>query len=103
MRWIYLCAPVLGLLALACDSGNDDKRPPETPHNTDHAVYATDYPERVEEVTKDIDDGKAKAAEQCGKYQSYPDQIKEPTDYEKVGAVVEAADESGKSGEYAER
>lgn len=103
MRWIYLCAPLLGLLALACEGSNDDKRPPETPHNTDHAVYATEYPERVEQVTKDIDEDKAKAAEACGKYQTYPDQIKEPTDYEKVGAVVEASDQSGRSGEYAER
>src|SRR4030095_13495980 len=85
MRWIYLsAAPFVALLVLACESGNDDKRPPETPHNTDHATYATEYPEAVENVTKDIDDDKNKAAEQCAKYSGYPDQIKEPTDYEKV-------------------
>jgi hypothetical protein len=99
----------LGLLALAlafplagCES-NKDKRPPEVAHNTDHVAYATEYPERVEEVEKDLDDAKAKATELCGGFSGYADQVKDPSDYGKVTEVVDAADASGQSGDYVER
>jgi hypothetical protein len=89
-------------LLTACN-GDKDKRPPEVARNTDHVAYATDYPDRVEEVTRDLDAAKSRAGELCGSYSGYPDQIKDPTDYDRVTEVVDAADASGKSGDYAER
>jgi hypothetical protein len=102
LRWNQLLALTAALVAVGCESKND-KRPPEAPDNTDHVSYANEYPAEVDAVTGDIDDGKAKAAEQCGKFAGYADEIKEPTDYGKVSDVVEASAQSGKSGEYARR
>lgn len=86
----------------ACES-KDDKRPPEVARNTDHVAYATEYPDRVDRVTSELDEQKARADEICGKLEGYADEIEDPADYEKVKAVYDAADASGKSGDYADR
>ncbi len=90
--------PVLG----GCEK-KDDKRPPEVARNTDHVSYATEYPERVERVTGELDERKQRAEELCGQFEQYAETLEDPTEYEKVQAVYDAAERSGKSGDYAER
>lgn len=96
-------APLLFVATIVACEKNDDKRPPEVARNTDHVAYATEYPERVEQTTKELDEQKARAQELCSQAEGYADKLQDPSDYKLVGDVYDAAEASGKSGNYVER
>lgn len=102
-RFTRAIAPLLFVATVVACESKDDKRPPEVARNTDHVAYATEYPDRVDRVTKELDEQKARAVELCGQTEGYADKVEDPTDYKLVGDVYDAAEASGKSGNYVER
>jgi len=87
-------------MMVGCDNQN---RAPRTVASTDHVRYAERYPARVERVSGDIEKGKSLVGGQSTELSSFPAQLQEPTDYDVVIEVVEAAEASGRSEAFVER
>ena len=90
------CVALLG----ACDQKNSPD--PKIGSSVTEANYAKDYPDELEGAGKELSKSEQDLGEASKKFADYPDQIKEPTDYKRVGEVVDAADSAGKSEKYVE-
>jgi hypothetical protein len=95
-----VCTGALALVLLAGCTKTDENAPPKGASSADDVGYALEYPEQVDDRVAALDEGEAEVDEETGKFESYPDKLKEPTDEELVADIYRAADEAGRSEAY---
>ncbi len=89
---------VAGFISSAC---SQPKPVPEIASSADYSGYAVEYPGQLQILTELYHQREAEARELFGTFSSYSDELSEPN-WEQVVAVVERADESGRSRAYVE-
>jgi hypothetical protein len=92
---------ILLLLSLAVVGCSSSSGRPVLPSSSSQASYALRYNESVSSAVKAIGSDEAEAKQLQGGWAAKVDELKK-TDWDKVGAIVDKADESGKSAGYAE-
>lgn len=103
MRARLLPSSLLTLAACAALAlGCNQQQPALTASSGDQASYAERYPYKLEAVRARYADGEKEARENLPELRKLPDSLKDP-DYTHVLAVVELADQDGRSASYAER
>ncbi|MCC6522111.1 MAG: hypothetical protein IT373_05570 [Polyangiaceae bacterium] len=76
---------------------------PKVGSSVQEANYAQDYPGELDAAASGMSERQKALGEATAKFDTYPDQVKEPTNYKRVAEVAEAADNAGKSEKYVER
>lgn len=74
---------------------------PQIASSAGESVYATAYPSELQAATDEINSAESKTKDLCGKFAGLPDALKSPA-WDKVGGVVERADEEGRAYAYVE-
>jgi hypothetical protein len=90
------------VLSVAQAGCSTPKPEPEVASSAGQAGYAASYPETLQSIQKDFGAGDDEAKTIDGEMGGYPDELKNPN-WGHVKAVVERADEAGRSSAYVER
>lgn len=96
LRLTLAAAVLLGAAGCNEKSGKG----PKVAESTDQPAYAIRYPESLQKTTTSAQQHEEKARTAMKKWPEFPNQVKDPADWNVIGDVIDAADEDGKSAAY---